>query len=452
MRKTHQRLLSRPEGLLVTSFLGLIIVGTVLLSLPGAHTTRVSWLDALFTATSAVCVTGLVTVDTATDYTLFGQTVILILLQVGGLGVMTFGALTLQLLGARVSFSSTAALQGVFTQGLGAGRLGGTLWRITALTFAAELLGAMMLYPTLPEPVEGASRAFQAIFLSASAYCNAGFSIYSDSVTRLSGSPLAMMTLMTLIVMGGIGYPVLLEIGGRIALRFSRRRFLERRVTWSLHTRVCLATSAGLIVGGAVLMFFLGVNELQVGPRFGHALFQSVSARTAGFNSVLIENLPAPTLMILIPLMFIGGSPASCAGGIKTTSIAVWLARVFARLRGRMTVVLFDRKVPLDVSRRATLVLALGALWNAIGILLLAVSEDAGNATRFEHVIFEQVSAFGTVGLSAGLTSELSAVGKVWIMLSMFAGRLGPLTVALAVLPTTRKPPFEYPEERVMIG
>ncbi|MCA9244929.1 MAG: hypothetical protein KDA32_13305 [Phycisphaerales bacterium] len=452
MRKTHRGLLSRPEGLLVCSFGALIVLGTICLLLPAAHNGPLGVLDALFTATSAVCVTGLITRDTATDFTLFGQSVILVLLQVGGLGVMTFGALTLQLLGGRVSFSSTAALQGTFMQGLGGGRLGTTLWRITALTFGAELIGAMLIFPTLPLPDAGSNRVFQAVFLSASAFCNAGFSIYSDSVTRLSGSPVAMLTLMILIVMGGIGYPVLLEVGRQLAQRLSRKRLAQRRVTWTLHTRVCLSLSALLIAGGALMMFFMDMNEPRVGPRFVHALFQSVSARTAGFNSVDIGLLPAPTLMILIPLMFVGGSPASCAGGIKTTSIAVWLARVYARLRGQTGVVLFDRRVPLEVSRRATLVLALGALWNGVGILLLAVTEAAGDATRFEHVIFEQVSAFGTVGLSAGLTGELSTVGKFWIMLSMFAGRVGPLTVALAVLPVTRRPPFEYPEERVMIG
>jgi trk system potassium uptake protein TrkH len=182
------------------------------------------------------------------------------------------------------------------------------------------------------------------------------------------------------------------------------------------------------------------------------ALFQSVSSRTAGFNTVDIAALSVPSLMILVPLMFIGGSPGSCAGGIKTTSLCVWLARVRARLSGQRDVALWDRRVPQDVVRRAALVAALAVLWNSMGVMVLAMSENVGSGIRFEQIIFEQVSAFGTVGLSTGITSGLSAVGKLWIVASMFAGRLGPLTVALAVLQAQRSPRVAYPEERVLIG
>jgi trk system potassium uptake protein TrkH len=289
------------------------------------------------------------------------------------------------------------------------------------------------------------------VFLSVSAFCNAGFSVFSDSAMPLKHSYLALGTLMALIVLGGVGYAVLLETMARTAGRLVGRE--APTVRWSLHARIAWRVSAGLIVVGTVLLLLTG---LATGVGHGeesltHALFQSISARTAGFNTVDMGALPTAPLLILIVLMFIGGSPGSCAGGVKTTTVAVWLARVWTRTRGREGVSLWGRELPHDVVRRAALVLALASIWNAVGILVLTITEQGHPNLRFEHVIFEQVSAFATVGLSAGLTSELSVLGKLWIIASMFVGRVGPLTMALAVLTSPRES-YRYPEERVMVG
>ncbi|MEW6200252.1 MAG: potassium transporter TrkG [Planctomycetota bacterium] len=442
----------RPEPLLAATFAILIAVGTGLLCLPAAQAEdRVGVLDALFTATSAVCVTGLITVDTATAWSRFGQTVILVLIQLGGLGIMTFGVIAAEVLRLRVSFAALAASRGALFEHQLRGDLRSRLHRLLLLVLLVELFGFGLIHRGLESGAAPHGGRFEAAFLTVSAFCNAGFSIYSDNVAGLSSSPLIMGTLMALVIVGGLGYAVLLEVAGRAWNRLRGRG--AGPVRWSLQTRVVLTGSALLIVAGAVTLFVFGIDEARGSPaaRLGHAVFQSVSARTAGFNTVRIEALPVPSLLILIALMFVGGSPGSCAGGVKITTAAVWLARIGTRLTNREAVNIGGRQLPQDLVRRATLLLALAAVWNLVGIMVLSLSEEAGTRVRFEHVMFEQVSAFGTVGLSAGLTPLLSPVGKIWIMASMFVGRLGPLTVALAMLKPARER-FAYPPERIMIG
>jgi trk system potassium uptake protein TrkH len=449
--------LYRPQSLLVTTFGLLILVGTVLLRLPIAQVQPVGLVDAFFTATSAVCVTGLITVDTATAYSRFGQTVILALIQLGGLGIMTFAALAAQLLRLRISFSSQAAWQSVFFEGPARGDLRRALHRILLMTLVIEAIGTGLLYLGLRRAGPARGGLFEAVFHSVSAFCNAGFSVYSQNAAAFRDLPLMVATLMALIVVGGLGYTVLLEIVGRGWRRLRGRR--EGPVVWSLHSRIVLKMSTLLIFGGAAVLVFTGLTaaEESLGARVWHALFQSVTARTAGFNTVDIGALPLPSLLILIGLMFVGGSPGSCAGGIKTTSAAVWLARVRARLTGREDVTLERRRVPHDIVRRAALVLSVATLWNLAGAMILSLCAGGPAGVRLEQLIFEQISAFGTVGLSANpgtavsLSGTFSAVGKLWIILTMFVGRLGPLTIALAVIPRPRAA-YEYPIERVMIG
>jgi trk system potassium uptake protein TrkH len=439
--------------LLVATFAGLALAGTIVLRLGVCQTTgEVGLLDALFTATSAVCVAGLTTHDTATAFSRTGQVVILLLIQLGGLGVMTFGALAFELLRRRVSFRSRAAVQDLLFQGESRGKLRTALHRIVLITFGFEVLGALLLYAALaggPAPRGG---LFEAVFLAISAFCNAGFSVYSDSVIGLRNAPGLLWTLMALIVAGGLGYTVLFE-----TLQRGWRRLRGRRgspVRWSLNSRIAIRASAALIVLGTLGLLLSGLTprEQTFGSRATHALFQSVTARTAGFHSVDVAALSVPALIVLLPLMFIGGSPGSCAGGIKTTSFCVWLARVRARVAGREDVDLADRRVPHDVVRRAAMILALAAIWNLAGIMFLTVTEGVGGAVRLEQVIFEQVSAFATVGLTTGITPGLSVPGKLWIIASMFAGRLGPLTFALAVVGQEATPRFAYPHEGVMVG
>lgn len=444
--------LRRPEALLAGTFATLIVAGTILLRLPVAHRGEpVGLLDAFFTATSAVCVTGLITVDTATAYSRWGQTVILVLIQLGGLGIMSFGALAAQLLHLRFSFTSQVAWRSAFFEAQAQGDLRRVLRWVLLMTVLLEVLGTALLYAGLHAGSSATGDLFDAAFLSVSAFCNAGFSVYSDSAEGLGGSPLIVVTLLVLIVAGGLGYTVLFEAFGRLRCRLGRRR--PDSVHWSLQSRIVLRTTLLLIAGGAVVLFMFGFDDpdTSLGGRAVDALFHSVTARTAGFSTVDVGRLPLPALLVLIALMFIGGSPGSCAGGVKTTTAAVWLARVRARLKGLGNVSLLGRRLPQDVVRRAALVLSLAVLWNLVGIMLLTVVEGTRTGVRFEHLIFEQVSAFATVGLSAGVTSSLAPLSKLWIVATMFVGRLGPLTIALAILARPRTM-YDYPTERVMVG
>jgi trk system potassium uptake protein TrkH len=449
--------LYRPQAILAGTFAGLIVAGTLLLRVPASHNTQtVGLVDALFTATSAVCVTGLITVDTPTAYSRFGQGVILALIQLGGLGIMTFAALAAHVFRLRLSFSSHAAWQSALFEDETRVDLRRALRGIFLMSAAFEGLGAILLYLGLQRTAVSGGW-FEAAFHAISAFCNAGFSLYTDNVAELRDSALVLWTLMGLIVAGGLGYTVLFEIRQR-AVRRLRRRY-DGPVVVSLHTRVVLKVTAGLVLGGALLLLLTGLTpaENTLGSRITHALFQSVTARTAGFNSLNVGLLPLPSLLILIGLMYVGGSPGSCAGGIKTTTAAVWVARVRAQLAGRQDVTLGGRRLPLDVVRRAALVIAVAALWNLVGIFVLSACEAPHSGARLEQLIFEQISAFGTVGLSANAASPVSLsglfspFGKLWIAATMFVGRIGPLTLAMAVMPAPRAL-YEYPTERVMVG
>jgi trk system potassium uptake protein TrkH len=431
----------------------MIAVGTVVLSLPAARGAKgpIDFIDALFTATSAVCVTGLITVDTATAYSRFGQGTILVLIQFGGLGIMTFAVLAAELLRLRVSFSSQAAMRDMFVRQEARVSLRTALGRVLILTVLIETAGALILFTDLrAEEGMGATRWFEAVFLSVSAFCNAGFAVYTENLIDLRDSPIIVWTVMALVVLGGLGYPVLQEVTSRVWRRLRRQ---SCPVHWTLHTRIVLRVTAALTLGGALALWIIGLNdpELSFGGNIVNSLFQSVTARTAGFNTVDVSLLPLPALMILVPLMFVGGSPGSCAGGIKTTSATVWGARIQARLRGQSTVHLWGRRIPDELVRRAGLVCSVAVLWNAVGVMLLAISEGADVGVGLEHIVFEQMSAFGTVGLSAGLTPKLTVLGKLWIIATMFVGRVGPLTVAFAVMRQPRRL-FDYPVEHVMIG
>ena len=444
-------LFGRPEGLLVVTFAGWIVLGTLALWLPISQGERaVSLLDCIFTSTSAVCVTGLTTVDTAIAWSRTGHTVILVLIQVGGLGIMTFAAVGARVLRLRFSFSSQAALTGAFFDSDARVELRRSVSFIVAFTFVFEALGAAALWLAARVDSSLSDDPFDAIFHSVSAFCNAGFSVYTDNAVALRGSPLGLTAIAVLIILGGLGYTVVIELVARAWKRVSGRG--ELPLQWSLQTRVVLWMSLLLIVVGAACLGLLGLTprETHIGERIVHASFQSISARTAGFNTLDVAALPVSSLLVLIGLMFIGGSPGSCAGGIKTTSAAVWLARLRARLLSRESVTMLRRRVPQEIVRRSALVLSVATLWNLLGVLVLTLSESRPDV-RFEHLLFEQISAFGTVGLSCNFTPTLSPVGKLWIVLTMFVGRVGPLTLALAVLPKPR-PLFQYPSERVMIG
>lgn len=440
-----------PETLLIGGFASLIAIGTPLLCLPWAHNGEVGLLDALFTATSAVCVTGLIVVDTGTDYTVFGQIVILLLIQAGGIGVMSFAALAFQLLGRRLSLRAQAALSSSMLQREAASEFKGVFRRILRFVLIAESAGALLLFVGMLPDKGPAHAAYSAVFHSVSAFCNAGFSLYSDSLTGLRSNPVVITTVMLLIVLGGIGHPVAVDIWQRLWPRKRNKTARLRRL--SLSSSVALWTSAVLIIAGFVLLLIFGLTPAEQSwpDRVLGAIFQSVTARTAGFNTVDIGGMSLAPLFLLVMLMFIGGSPGSCAGGIKTTTFALWLAKLRSRLRGDKSPRLFGRHIPGEITRRISMIIGLAVLWNLMGLVLLLATEGPTSGAGMHDVVFEQVSAFGTVGLSTGLTPSLSVGGRLWIIATMFVGRLGPLTLAMWVF-TQQAPGVRYPEGRIMIG
>ena len=440
-----------PEGLLVGGFGALILLGAGLLQLPWAHHGEVGFLDALFTATSAVCVTGLIVLDTGGDFTTFGQTVILLLIQAGGIGVMSFAAIAYQLLGRRLNLRAQAALSNSMLQREAATEFRSTFRRILHFVLLAESAGALLLFAGML-PVKGAAdAAYSAVFHAVSAFCNAGFSLYSDSLTAFRGNAVVMATVMALIVLGGIGHPVAIDVWQRLRPRSGKREETLRKL--ALGSRVALWTSGALIMAGFVLLLVLGLTprETSWADRAAGALFQSVTARTAGFNTVEIGDLHPAPLFLLVMLMFIGGSPGSCAGGIKTTTFALWVAKLKSRLGGGKAPRLFGRYIPGEITRRVSTIIGLSVAWNSLGILLLLATEGTRPDVGMQDVVFEQISAFGTVGLSTGLTGDLSLAGRLWIIVTMFVGRLGPLTLALSMFPR-KQAKVRYPEGRIMIG
>jgi trk system potassium uptake protein TrkH len=460
-----QRVLSEaaehPARLMVLSFGIAAFLGGFLLSLPVAvsDVRDASFLDGLFTAVSAVCVTGLAVNDVGATYSFFGEVVIAVLAQIGGLGIMVLSASFVVLAGRSLRVKQSAVLaQMIDASSLAALRR--TLIAIVGYTLFFEMCGAALLYafagfhPEItrdasdPHPLAGAGdRAWWAIFHAISAFCNAGFSLSHGNLSGFAANWPICLTFSMLIVIGGIGFPVIDELR-RVAWMKIRRQRPERL---SLHARVALTTSALLVLVAAVVILVLEwrntMSELPWHARFLAAFFQSISMRTAGFNTIDFGTMHAATLVLACVVMFIGASPGSTGGGIKTTTFAAIFAEFRAELEGR-DARLFERRLANGVVRRA-----MGVAFLSLGIVssltfLLLLTDDHEPLATF----FEVVSAFSTSGLSTGITRDLSAVGKLVIMSAMFIGRIGPLTVALAMATEGRPAPVQLASERVMIG
>jgi len=418
----------RPEVLLPATFLAAIVVGAVVLLLPGMASARVGVLEAFFTSTSAVCVTGLGVVDTGTDFSLAGQGVIAVLVQIGGLGIMTFSILALVMVGQRVSLDKEAAMRETFTPVAhwGLGRVLGTVFLITALFEAA---GFFFLRRSLG--------TWSALFHSISAFCNAGFSLYPDSLQRQGAD--VILPVLGLLVVGGLGFTTILEL---LQAAWPWRR-VGRRL--GLHTRLVLTTSALLWGGGTVL---LAVTERG---NWAGAVFMSASARTAGFDTMPVGNMSGGSLLVLVFLMFVGASPGSTGGGIKTTTFAIALILVSTFLTGREHVTVHGRELPRQLLRRMFAVIACSLVVVFVGIFLLDVFEGS-RPTGVLGLGFEVVSAFGTVGLSTGITPQLSVASKVCLCVIMFVGRVGSLSLFVLLVRDKHPSRVRYPEERVMVG
>ncbi len=432
-----------------------ILLGGGLLSLPlAAQGEALSPLDALFTATSAQCVTGLTVVDTGSRLSLFGQLVVLLLIQTGGLGITTFSVYLFSYLGSGFSLRSRRLIEETLLP-FPYASLKDLIRGIFLLTFIIEGLGTLLLAVRLVPLLGWRQGLYSALFHSISAFCNAGFSLFPDSVESFRGDPLINLTLIFLITSGGLGFLVLQEVLGMTRRKKGQRRRL------SLHSRLVLLTSLVLTLGGALLLGLLEapseLHRLGTGDGFWTMLFQSVSARTAGFNSLDLNLLELPSLFLLIVLMFVGASPGSCGGGIKTTSLALLFAILKSRLQGNTHTNIFRRTIPEELTTRALTLVMLAVLVCGIAIFaLLAVQGYGLPATEsrgaFMAYVFEAVSAFATVGLSLGVTPHLLPLGKLIVIGLMFIGRVGILTLAFAFIRRAKQGSVVYSQEQVMIG
>lgn len=440
------RLKLRPAQILVLGFATVILVGAVLLSLPVASKSgeSVGFLNALFTATSAVCVTGLVVVDTYTQYSLFGQILIMFLIQIGGLGFMTMTTLIFLILGKRITLKERLVMREALNQLTLAGVVKLTRYIIfTTLIF--EGLGAFFLSLRFVR-VYGLYRGiYYGIFHAVSAFNNAGFDLIGNfrSLTPFVEDPLVNIVIMGLIIFGGLGFSVIYDV-------FTIRNFHRL----SLHSKVVLTMTVFLLVAGFLVIYALEysnpktLGSLSPAGKILAAAFQSVTPRTAGFNTISLPDMSLAAKYFTIFLMFIGASPGSTGGGVKTTTFALVLMMIYSVITSKEDVEIYKRRIPMDNVFKASVITVMALLQVLSVSLLLAITEGAD----FMSILYETVSAFGTVGLSMGITPHLSDAGKVLIILTMFSGRLGPLTIALALASKKKTAMLKYPEERILVG
>ena len=435
-----------PPQILVMGFASIILLGTLLLTLPISNTTGkpLAFIDALFTATSATCVTGLVVKDTGTFFTTFGQVVIIMLIQVGGLGFMTMATLFSLILKRRISLRDRLLLQEAMNQNTMEGIV--RLIR-KVLLFSLIIEGAAAILLTIRWSVDmpfGKALYF-GIFHAISMFNNAGFDLFGNfrSLTGYVYDPLVNFVVMFLIVSGGIGFIVLSDL-----VDFKRTRRI------SLHSKVVLSMTAFLIVFGAIVIFVFEysnprtLGSLNWGGKILGSLFQSVTPRTAGANTIDLGSMRQASQFFMIILMFIGASPGSTGGGIKTTTFTIIIGAVVSMLRGRDDIVLFRYRLAQERIFKALTITLLALLLVLSVAMVLSTTEDS----PFLMILYETTSAFGTVGLTMGLTTKLSLIGKILISLTMFAGRLGPITMAYALGPKKGKELYRHPEGKIIIG
>ncbi|WP_008318981.1 TrkH family potassium uptake protein [Leptolyngbya sp. PCC 6406] len=434
-------------------FLALITVGTGLLLLPMA-TAAGTWNDpivALFTATSAVCVTGLIVVDTGSYFSPLGQVIILALIQVGGLGYMTATTFLLLLLGRRLGLRDRLALQkSMDTQELSGAK--SLIISIIGMILIFEISGVFLLLPQFAHQFGLQAGLWLSLFHSISAFNNAGFSLFSDSMIQYVQSPVINSVITGLVIMGGIGYQVIME-----AFLWCRDRLKGRkkRATFSLHFKIVTSTTLALLALGTVMLFYTEYNNpdtlgaLPLGTKLTAAWFQSVIARTAGFNSIDIGKMHNASLFFMAALMFVGASPGSTGGGIKTTTIRILLICTRASLRGKEAVLAYQREIPASrILKAISVVMGSGCM--VLGITTLIAIFDPG--FNFLQILFETVSAFATVGLSTGITPELSTISKLLIIGTMYVGRVGVLLFIAALVGDHGPSVISYPEEDLLVG
>ena len=443
-----------PSRIVVISFAFTIIIGSLILSLPGTHRINTSYVDSLFMSTSAVCVTGLSLFNISKDFTHFGQYTLMGLFQIGGLGLMTFSVFFLFILRRDISMVSIDTIFNTFSNNKKI-RYQELLILIIIFTFIFEGIGALLLslFFLFYKHYSLFNSIYYGIFHSISAFCNAGFSLFPDSFVRFEKNSFFNIIITSLIIIGGIGFFVILEI---------YYRFKKRIQIFSLHTKLTLLVTFILITLGTLTIFLIEKDHLFYAEHYTttralmSSYFQAVTARTAGFNTINIGLLSPATLFFIIILMFIGASPGSTGGGIKTTTAGVMFAIFINRLKGKQNITLFNRTIGQEtISRTISIILSSVILLTLTFLVLIYINQTApwfkGNHSTIK-ILFEEVSAFGTVGLSTGITPQMNTATKIITILLMFIGRVGPLALAVAIAGDSKEDKIKYSEENIMVG
>nr|WP_258377823.1 TrkH family potassium uptake protein [Paenibacillus illinoisensis] len=436
-----------PPQLIMIIFFALIWIGAILLALPlsASDGKSIGLLDALFTATSAICVNGLVVVDTGSVFSTFGQVIIMILIQVGGLGFMTLGVMVAIILGKRIGLKQRLLIQQATNSTSAQGLVKLSLY-IVLIAFAFEALATLVLTVRWQGDLGWGQALYYALFHSISAFNNAGFSLWTDSLSPFVGDPVVNLTIITLFISGGLGYIVIVDL-------FRKRSWKKL----SLHSKIVIIGSSSLYLIGFIIIFLLEnwnpstFADLSYSERVWAALFQGTAPRSSGFNTIDIGSMLATSQFFIIILMFIGASSGGTGGGIKINTFVVLVLATIQTFRGGGQIHAFERKIAEETVMRA-LAVVMSSLAFVLGIsILLSISEGILEK-HFLDVLFEATSAFSTTGLSMGLTSELSIPGKIIVIFTMFAGRLGPLTLAFALAQKKRTSKIGYAEDHVLIG
>lgn len=433
-----------PPRVLVLGFLALIVIGGVLLAIPLATVSgkTTSFLDALFTSASASCVTGLIVVNTADHWTIFGQVIILLLIQMGGLGIMTMATIVSLIAGKKISLRERLIIKEQMNQETLSG-LVKLIRYVILLTFSIEVMGAVLLSFSFIPKYGVEKGIWFSVFHSISAFCNAGFDITGDSFVSFTSSYLTISVLSVLIIVGGIGFAVILDV-------FKNRK-------WSrlgLHTKLVLTISGGLLLLGSVFFFVLEysnpetLGKMNLIEKIFAAIFASVVPRTAGFNSIDTSLMRESSAFLTIIMMFIGGSPGSTAGGIKTVTFGVILISTISIIRGNRDTEVFKKTINPEIISKSLAIVTAGMGLVIFMAFVLTITEGK----EFLDVLFESASAFATVGLSRGITPQLTDIGKIIIMLTMYAGRVGPLTMAFAIGYNKKHRRYKYSQGHISVG
>ncbi|MBE6053038.1 MAG: Trk family potassium uptake protein [Clostridium sartagoforme] len=431
--------------ILALGFFITIIIGAIILSLPVSSKSGepTNFLDAIFTSTSAVCVTGLITLDTSTHWSIFGQTVIMTLIEIGGLGFMSFAVLISLILGKKITLRERLVVQEAMNTFSIEGLVRMVKY-VLIFTVSVQFFGALLL-STQFVPEYGLSRGiFYSIFHSISAFCNAGFDLFGTSLIGYQSNTVVILVISALIIIGGLGFTVWLEI-----YNFKGIRKL------SLHAKLVIITTIILVLGGTILMFifeYSNINtiaDMSIKDKALNSFFASVTPRTAGFNSVPTSDMTLASKFLTIILMLVGGSPGSTAGGLKTVTCGILVLTVISIIKGREDVEVFGRRFAKELVYKAFTIVFIGISLVTVVTMILSYTEVGAS---FIELLYETSSALGTVGLTLNLTPKLSSIGKVLIMLMMYLGRVGPLTVMLALTKKQKKSGYKYPEGKILIG